>query len=109
MFKGFIDDGFGVTNSNKKEFVLWVNEFNSLHEHIFIDECKFGNTVAFMDLHIFKGDDFFMVGKLSIKVHRKPGDRYTYIPCQSAHPRHTIKNYVIHKLKTRSLFSKNKK
>ena len=29
-FKRFIDDGFGVTKSNKKEFLLWVNKFNNL-------------------------------------------------------------------------------
>ena len=37
MFKRFIDDGFGVIKSNKKEFVLWVNEFNCLRENIFMD------------------------------------------------------------------------
>ena len=67
MFKRFIDDGFGVIKSNKKEFSIRVNEFNCLRENIFIDKWQFGNNVAFMDLQIFKGENFYNGGKLSIK------------------------------------------
>ena len=99
MCKRFIDDGFGVIKSNKKEFALWVNEFNNLRENIFIDKWQFGNNVAFVDLKIFKGENFYNGGKLSIKVYQKPENKYMYIPYKSAHPRHTIKNYVIGELK----------
>ena len=99
MFKRFIDDGFGVIKSNKKEFLRWVNEFNCLRKNIIIDKWQFGNNVAFMDLHIFKGEKFYNEGKLSIKVYQKPENKYMYIPYKSAHPRHTIKNYVIGELK----------
>ena len=99
MFKRFIDDGFGVIKSNKKQFSMWVTEFNNLRENIFIDKWKFGNHVAFMDLYIFKGIDFHFKGKLSIKVYQKPENRYMYIPFKSAHPRHTIKNYILGELK----------
>ena len=71
LFKRFIDDGFGVIKSNKKEFLQWVKEFNNLRENIFIDKWQFGNNVAFMDLHIFKGENFYNGGKLSIKVYQK--------------------------------------
>ena len=37
MYKRFIDDGFGVIKSNKKEFSECVFEFNSLRENICID------------------------------------------------------------------------
>ena len=52
-----------------------------------------------MDLYIFKGNNFFDTGILSIKVYQKPENRYMYIPYKSAHPRHTIKNYVLGELK----------
>ena len=52
-----------------------------------------------MDLYIFKGNKFYETGKLSIKVYQKPENRYMYIPYKSAHPRHTIKNYVLRELK----------
>ena len=71
MFKRFIDDGFGVIKSNKKEILLWVNEFNCLRKNIFIDKWQFGNNVAFMDLHIFKGENCYNERKLIIKVSQK--------------------------------------
>ena len=79
--------------------MLWVNEFNCLRENIFIDKWQFKNNVAFKDLHFFKGENFYNGGKLSIKVYQKPENKYMYIPYKSAHPRHTIKNYVIGDLK----------
>ena len=78
---------------------MWVTEFNNLRENIFIDKWSFGNHVAFMDLYIFKGINFHIDGKLSIKVYQKPENRYMYIPFKSAHPRHTIKNYILGELK----------
>ena len=44
MFKRFIDDGFGIMRGNK---------------NIFIDKWTFGTHVAYMDLYIFKGNNFF--------------------------------------------------
>ena len=44
MFKRFIDDGLGGIKSNKKEFLLWVNEFNCLRKNIFIDKWLFGQS-----------------------------------------------------------------
>jgi len=99
LFKRFIDDGFGIMNGNKKGVQLWIKEFNNLRENIFIDKMSFGNHVAYMDLYIFKGNKFYETGKLSIKVYQKPENRYMYIPYKSAHPRHTIKNYVLGELK----------
>ena len=59
LFKRFIDDGFGITEANKKEFEYWVQEFNLLRETISIDKFKHGNKVDFMDLFFCKGDRFF--------------------------------------------------
>ena len=69
-------------------------DFNQLRENIFIDKWTFGNYVAYMDLYIFKGNNFLDTEILSIKVYQKLANRYMYIPYTSAHTRHTIKNYV---------------
>ena len=73
MFKRFIDDGFGVIKSNKKEFLIWVNEINCLYKNIFIDKWQFGNNVAFMDLHIFKGEIFEQWREIEHKSVSKTG------------------------------------
>ena len=52
-----------------------------------------------MDLHIFKAKNVYNGENLNIKVYQKPENKYMYIPYKSAHPRHTIKNYVIGELK----------
>ena len=52
-------------------------EFNNLRENIFINKWYFGIKVAFMDRHIFKGNNFFIPGKLSIKAVQKCSS-YTY-------------------------------
>ena len=100
MFKRFIDDGFGIIRGNKKDVGTQINEFNQLRENIFIDKWTFGNYVAYMDLYIFKGNNFFVTGILSIKVYQKPENRYMYIPYKSAHPRHTIKKLCLRRIKT---------
>ena len=48
--------------ATKKNF---LNEFfNSIIKHdLFIYKWHFGNIVAFMDLYIFKGNNFFITGK----------------------------------------------
>ena len=92
MFKRFIDDGFGTIRGNKKDVGTQINEFYQLRENIFINKWTVGNYVAYMDLYIFKGNNFLDTGILSIKVYQKPANRYMYIPYKNAHTRHTIKN-----------------
>ena len=80
LFKRFIDDGFGVMDGNKLDFEYWVSEFNLLRDSITIDKFKFGNEVDFMDLYIYKGNDFSLFGKLDISVFQKEENKYMYIP-----------------------------
>ena len=58
-------------DGNKFDFEYWVSEFNLLRDSITIDKFKFGNEVDFMDLYIYKGDDFSSFGKLDISVFQK--------------------------------------
>ena len=71
LFKRFIDDGFGITEANKEEFEYWIHEFNLLRETITIDKFKYGNDVDFMDLLVFKGERFYVDGKLDISIFQK--------------------------------------
>ena len=50
---------------------MWFNEFNLLGETITIDEFKYGNEVDFMDLFVFKGENFLDNGKFDISVIQK--------------------------------------
>ena len=61
---------------------------------ITIDKFKFGNKVDFMDLYIYKGNDFYSFGKLDICVFQKEENKYMYIPNKSRHQKHTIHKFV---------------
>ena len=71
LFKRFINDGFGITEANKDEFEYWIHEFNLLRETITIDKFKYGNDVDFMHLFVFKGERFYVDGKLDVSVFQK--------------------------------------
>ena len=60
-----------VTKGNKKEFEYWVSQFNLLRDTITIDKFLYGDYVEFMDLFIFKGDDFITSRKFDISVFQK--------------------------------------
>ena len=78
LFKRFIDESFGIMEGNKSYFEYWVSEFNLLCDSITIDKFKFGNEIDFMDLYIYKGDDFYSFGKLDIFVIPK-GRKQIYV------------------------------
>ena len=83
----------------KKEFEYWVSQFNSLRDTITIDKYSYGDYVEFMDLFIFKGDNFSTNGKFDISIFQKEENKYMYIPAKSGHAKHTITNFIVGELK----------
>ena len=71
-------DGFGIMEGNKLDFEYWIAEFNLLRETITIDKFKWGNEVDFMDLNIFKGEDFYLFGKVDICFPKRREQIYVY-------------------------------
>ena len=84
---------------SKLEFEHWVSEFNLLRDSIIIDKFKFGNEVDFMDLYIYKGDDFYNFSKLDISVFQKEENKYMYIPMKSGHQKHSIRIFILGELR----------
>ena len=84
---------------NKQDVKYWIDQFNSLRKTITIDKWSFGNHVEFMDLYIYKGEQFFSSGILDFKIFQKEINRYIYIPFKCGHVPHTIKNYVLGEIK----------
>ena len=84
----------GVTTGFRKDILYWIETFNELRNTIKIDKYNWGNAVDYMDLFIYKGNTFYMDGKLSVSLHQKETNKFMYIPFCSFHQHHTIKNYV---------------
>ena len=63
FYKRFIAHRFGIFVGTKTaEFITCLNEFNALRKEITIDKWTSGNDVNFMDLYIYKSEDFFKKG-----------------------------------------------
>ena len=82
-----------------KDVTYSIKQFNSLRKTLSIHKWSFGNHEEFMDLYIYKGDQFLSTGILDFKIFQKDINRYMYIPYKSGHVFHTINNYVLGKIK----------
>jgi hypothetical protein len=99
LFLRFIDDGFGVMEGGREDVLYFVMVANSLIPSITIDKVETGGNVVFMDLVIHKIDRFFSHGLLDIKLYQKENCIYDYIPLNSDHQPHILKNFVLGELK----------
>ena len=75
LLKTFIYDGFGITKGSKSD---WVSEFNLLRDTITVDKCSYGNSVEFMDLFIYRGENFVETGKFIISIFQNK-DKKIYV------------------------------
>jgi len=89
-----IDDGFGITKGVREDVIYWIEKFNELRKTVQIDKYNRGNALNYMDLFIYKGNEFYEDGKFSVSIHQKDTNKFMYIPYRSFHQKHSIKNYV---------------
>ena len=118
LWKRFIDDCFGILKGTINDFLIWFNTLQEVffrygleltcdtdsHEiknGVFIE--KDNKVLTFLDMDIFKAD-----GTIHSKEHRKETSVNSYIPVNSAHPRHTFAGIVKSQLyRIRRLCSRN--
>ena len=53
----------------------------------------------FLDIRLFKGEDFLRTNKLSTSCYQKELNRYQYLPHSSWHPQHQKKVFIIGELR----------
>ena len=82
----------------KKGVEYRILQFN-LRKSLNINKWSFGNHVEYMDLYVYKGENFYSSVFLDFRIFQKEINRYMYIPQKSGHVSHTIKNYVLRELK----------
>ena len=76
LLKRYIDEALNKFNSN----------LNNFHEKIQFTTTNSDSSVNFLDLTIFKGNDFQTTGILDIKTYEKPQNLYQYLEFSSIHP-----------------------
>jgi hypothetical protein len=85
FFKRYIDDGFGLwlgTIACLRALLLKLYEGSSLNITTEFDP----SSMIFLDMIVFKHDDFRATGKLDFRCYQKPTNAYLYLPYTSAHP-----------------------
>ena len=104
LWKRFIDDGFGIMRGSINDFLEFYNKLQGVFYKYGLEltcdtdshKIEGDNTVEkqvkgiqFLDMDIFKAD-----GTIHSKEHRKETSVNSYIPINSAHPRHCFSGIV---------------
>ena len=89
---------FGIMVGSYEDLKYFVETFNRYIPSIKLNIIKWGTSVDFMDLAVFKDAKFYKTGKFSMKTHTKLQNIFDYIPFSSNHPKHTFKNLVVNEL-----------
>jgi hypothetical protein len=94
MYKRLVDDCAGIFIDE-----LHAKEFMRTLEHVTNDKIKFDYKISneelvFLDMTIFKGEDFLRTNKLSSKLYQKANNKYLFIPPFSAHPASVYKAWI---------------
>ena len=104
LWKRFIDDGFGIMRGSINDFLEFYNRLQGVFYKYGLEltcdtdshKIEGGNIVEkqvkwiqFLDMVIFKADE-----TIHSKEHRKETSVNSYIPINSAHPRHCFSGIV---------------
>lgn len=90
----YLDDIFIIWPHSKEDFVEFFNILNSHHPNIKLKSTVSENSIAFLDVMIFKGDNFQTKQTLDTKVFFKPTDTHELLHKTSYHPSHTFKGII---------------
>ena len=81
----YIDDIFMVWNHGQHELTKFITHLNTSSESItFSSECS-SSTLNFLDVTVN-----LVENQISTDLYTKPTDRNTYLPYDSAHPKHCM-------------------
>ena len=94
LWKRFIDDILAIWTGNPDDVMNTLNQLNRTHKTIKFTHEISPDHVVFMDLEIYKGKRFRETGKLDIRPHFKPTNKFQYLHYSSSHPKATFKGIV---------------
>lgn len=94
LFLRYIDDILLLWTGSKHSLEEMLARFNKAHHSIKFTHQISSEKVIFLDLEIYKGQDFCNTGKLDTKPHYKDTNRFQYLQYNSSHPRSTFRGIV---------------
>jgi hypothetical protein len=94
VFKRFIDDLFIILNAPILEVQAFLRNINRFHPSIKFTWNVSLKKMIFLDLLVYKGNDFPVTGKLSTNLHTKPTNVHQYLRFNSCHPDHCLVSII---------------
>jgi len=95
LHRRFIDDGFILWTGTRDAALEMLTELNQLDSDIRLTHELSATQAIFLDLFIWKGSRFKLLGAFDTKTYQKPMNRHLYTPYCTAAPEHT-KLSVVH-------------
>ena len=90
----FLDDIFIIWPHSRDDLNEFMQVLNSHDENINLKCTISEESIDFLDVTVFKGDQFYHNGTLDSKVFFKPTDTHELLHKHSYHPRHTFKSII---------------
>lgn len=94
LWQRFIDDILIIWPSSEDSLKALLEDLNANHPTIKYTWQTSEKEVSFLDLDIHKGERFRETGKLDVRLHLKPTNKFQYLHYRSAHPRSTHRGLI---------------
>ena len=94
LYKRYIDDIFFIWENDQESLNDFMQKINEQHPSIKYTFTQSFSSVDFLDLTIFKGDNFSFNGILSTKTFKKKTNTFQYIHKYSQHAPHIKKSII---------------
>lgn len=90
----YLDDIFIIWQHSEADFNDFFNTLNNHHPTIKLKSTISSESISFLDVTIFKGENFRNNSRLDTKVYFKPTDTHELLHRTSYHPSHTFRGIV---------------
>ena len=99
MYYRMVDDIAAIITDKIWALALMQALIESVDEGIKFEYQINDDSMIFMDLEIYKCNEFTKTKKLSTRLYQKPMNKYLFLPYQSHHPVPVFKSWIICYLK----------
>ena len=90
----YIDDIFLIWTNTQRELEYFLTSLNSFHPNLKFTHGSSPQSIDFLDLTIYKGNNFAYTNILDIKTYQKPRNLYQYLHFTSNHPTKIFKAII---------------
>jgi hypothetical protein len=95
LFKRFIDDyGIVLSGITRAQLNSFLAEMKHRVAPLQLTEVISQEEMIFLDVTVYKGEEFSVTGKFNTRTYSKPGNCYSYVHRTSMHVSPTFKGVV---------------